>query len=329
MEKYEFHLVREMYQTAEVIRHLDVEKIGKFAEKITGPNIFATGEGSSRLFPSKKARYDSLKNGYDHAITSEGSTQALEYDLSSFTIVAVSNSGRTKEVVRLLESLRDSGHKELLAITAGTGSPIENNAHYTHVLDAGKELAVAATKTVVEQALVYDVALRLKNENALPDLNDLADQFHSALDTKISPEVVSIAADAKTIYWAGRNDGVAEELTLKTNEITRKQSDYLEGTYAVHGIEEIMDPRDIVFVMRPFDQESAKFNEVLCDGVGLEIVTVGPVASGDCSVEIADAGEFSSYLELAMGWNLLVEVGMALDVDLDHPKRARKVGNEL
>ena len=108
MEKYEFHLVREMYQTAEVIRHLDVEKIGKFAEKITGPNIFATGEGSSRLFPSKKARYDSLKNGYDHAITSEGSTQALEYDLSSFTIVAVSNSGRTKEVVRLLESLRDS-----------------------------------------------------------------------------------------------------------------------------------------------------------------------------------------------------------------------------
>jgi glucosamine--fructose-6-phosphate aminotransferase (isomerizing) len=29
-------------------------------------------------------------------------------------------------------------------------------------------------------------------------------------------------ANAGTIYFAGRNDGVAEELTLKTNEITRK-----------------------------------------------------------------------------------------------------------
>ena len=46
-----------------------------------------------------------------------------------------------------------------------------------------------------------------------------------------------------------RCDGVAEELTLKTNEITRKRSDFLEGTYAVHGIEEVMAPSDVVFVV--------------------------------------------------------------------------------
>jgi len=34
------------------------------------------------------------------------------------------------------------------------------------------------------------------------------------------------------------NNGVAEELALKTNEITRKKSAFLEGTFAVHGIEE-------------------------------------------------------------------------------------------
>ena len=57
-------------------------------------------------------------------------------------------------------------------------------------------------------------------------------------------------ARAGTIYFAGRNDGVAEELTLKTNEITRKKSDYLEGTYAVHGIEEVMNPDDVVILDR-------------------------------------------------------------------------------
>jgi glucosamine--fructose-6-phosphate aminotransferase (isomerizing) len=55
--------------------------------------------------------------------------------------------------------------------------------------------------------------------------------------------------ESATIYFAGYNDGVAEELTLKTNEITRKKSDFLEGTYAVHGIEEEMDTNDIVFVL--------------------------------------------------------------------------------
>jgi glucosamine--fructose-6-phosphate aminotransferase (isomerizing) len=32
---------------------------------------------------------------------------------------------------------------------------------------------------------------------------------------------------------------------------------------------------------------------------------------------------------LAAGWNLLVEIGLALQIDLDKPTRARKVGNEL
>ena len=36
----------------------------------------------------------------------------------------------------------------------------------------------------------------------------------------------------------------------------------------------------------------------------------------------------SPYIQLAAGWNLLVETGIALGVDLDHPRRARKVGNE-
>jgi glucosamine--fructose-6-phosphate aminotransferase (isomerizing) len=37
----------------------------------------------------------------------------------------------------------------------------------------------------------------------------------------------------------------------------------------------------------------------------------------------------TAYLELAAGWNLLVEVGVQTGIDLDKPVRARKVGNEF
>ncbi|NIA17213.1 MAG: sugar isomerase, partial [Planctomycetes bacterium] len=35
------------------------------------------------------------------------------------------------------------------------------------------------------------------------------------------------------------------------------------------------------------------------------------------------------YVYLSAGWNVLVEIGLALGIDLDKPQRARKVGNEL
>jgi glucosamine--fructose-6-phosphate aminotransferase (isomerizing) len=35
------------------------------------------------------------------------------------------------------------------------------------------------------------------------------------------------------------------------------------------------------------------------------------------------------YVFLNVGWNLLVEIGLAFGIDLDKPERARKVGNEF
>jgi len=43
---------------------------------------------------------------------------------------------------------------------------------------------------------------------------------------------------------------------------------------------------------------------------------------------IPDGGNWKNYLELAAGWNVLLEIGLALGIDLDKPVRARKVGNE-
>ena len=69
-------------------------------------------------------------------------------------------------------------------------------------------------------------------------------------------------------------DGVAEELTLKTNEITRKPSDYLEGTYAAHGIEEVMNAGDVVLWVDPIQDQEQKFEDVLAKGALVRGVAV-------------------------------------------------------
>lgn len=322
-------LVREMRETVDVIRNTSTDRIEQLAGVVTRSRVLFSGEGSSRIFPSKKVIYDALVSGYAETCASEGATQALEYDLSSHAVLAASNSGRTKEVVRLLRSLRESGHEELILVTAGESTPAGEYAHFTYRLDSGAERAVAATKTVVEQALVYDLLFRYRNQLKLPDLSSLADQFQHAIDAKMPESAGTALSGAGTIYWAGRNDGVAEELTLKTNEITRKPADFLEGTYAVHGIEEIMSKEDVVVLIRPFPAEEEKYREVLVEGVGMTVLAIAPKPTSFPTMIIPDGGEYAPYLELAAGWNLLVEIGSALGINLDKPERARKVGNEV
>ena len=145
----------------------------------------------------------------------------------------------------------------------------------------------------------------------------------------IAPEITEAIAAAGTIYFAGRNDGVAEELTLKTNEITRKKSDFLEGTYAVHGIEEVMNADDVVILINPFASELDKIKETLADGVGLKVIAVSDQETIFPTIQVKDVGQLQNYVYLAAGWNILVEVGIQLGIDLDKAERARKVGNEF
>ncbi|MDZ7372235.1 MAG: sugar isomerase, partial [candidate division KSB1 bacterium] len=238
----QFSLVQEMSDVVEVVRKFDPQRTQKVAEK-TGRvgRLLLTGEGSSRIFPAKNAVRKSLRWGLNTAVFTEGSRQAAEYDLQNFAVFCASNSGRTKEVVLLAQKLAQKGNPHRFGLTANSGTPLEKACMETFVLTCGWEQATAATKSVIEQALFYESILRHIGKRTNVDYGSLAAAIETALTMPVPAEIVAKAAQAPTIYFSGYNDGVAEELTLKTNEITRKKSDFLEGTYAVHGIEEVMD----------------------------------------------------------------------------------------
>lgn len=330
-KKYsKFLLVQEMMDTISVVRNFNTEQTKAVAQKIKSiGKLFLTGEGSSRIFPAKNAKRKALSWGVDIRIATDGSRQAALYDLSKFAVFLASNSGKTKEVITLAKKLAENGHQNRFGLSANKETLLEKNCNETFVLTCGWEQAVAATKSVVEQALFYESILwHIQNKNNYNG-TDLSKNIEQALTVQIDPKIIEIAAKAPTIYFAGYNDGVAEELTLKTNEITRKKSDFLEGTYAVHGIEEVMHQNDIVFVVDPIDEEIEKFQEVLVKGVGLKVIAIANRETPFDTVRVPDIGEFNPYVYLCTGWNLLVEIGLSIGINLDKPERARKVGNEF
>jgi glucosamine--fructose-6-phosphate aminotransferase (isomerizing) len=329
-EKYnKYALVKEMLETPAIINSFDPAAVAKFAPYVSShKGMFLTGEGSSRIFPAKRAISASLKKGIPVTILTEGSTQAEEYNLLDYAVFAASNSGQTKEVIRLATQLKKETHTAIIGLTANHKTKLEEIATGTHVLNCGKEDAVAATKSVVEQGLFYDALLRNLFGEKMDGLKDLSEKTEEALTLKIENEITDIIKKASIIYFAGRNNGVAEELALKTNEITRKKSAFLEGTFAVHGIEEVMDKSEVLIWIDPFEAEQEKFKECLVDGVGMNIIAVSSKKTIFPTIIIPDGGQYAEYVQLAAGWNVLVETGIALGIDLDKPVRARKVGNE-
>ena len=326
-----FALVQEMMQTVEVVKNFNPNLTKGIAEEIkSSGKLLLTGEGSSRIFPAKNAMRKAMTWGLDMSISTDGSRQSAQYDLSKLAVFCASNSGRTKEVVLLAKKLAAIGNAKRFALTANNDTLLEKECKKTFVLNCGWEQAVAATKSVIEQALFYESILwHIQSIDKMAECSKLPAFIEEALTLPISKEIIHLAVNAPTIYFAGYNDGVAEELTLKTNEITRKKSDFLEGTYAVHGIEEVMDKDDIVFVIDPMEEEIEKFQEVLVEGVGLKVVAIADRDTPFTTIRVPSSGEMNPYVFLSAGWNLLVEIGLALDIDLDKPERARKVGNEF
>ncbi|MFP4426553.1 MAG: SIS domain-containing protein [Spirochaetaceae bacterium] len=324
-----FALVREMIETVEVVRNFDLSRLE--GHTLISERLFLSGEGSSRIFPAKRFRAQALRDGASLETVVEGATQGLEYALAGYHVFIASNSGKTAEGVRLLRALREQnpGPLSITAIAATGEAPIPREADQAYILSCGKEEAVAATKSVVEQALYYDILYRILTEKRMIDFGSLAEAMDRALRVEISREIIDAAVKAPMIYFAGRNDGVAEELTLKTNEITRKKSDFLEGTYAVHGIEEVMREDELVVLVDPFPEEEEKFQTVLEEGVGLTVIAIADRETQFPTIRVAEAGVDAPYLQLLAGWNLLVEIGLATGIDLDKPERARKVGNEF
>ncbi|MBK7478879.1 MAG: SIS domain-containing protein [Bacteroidales bacterium] len=328
-EKYSsFSLIREMLETPGIIGAFDPKISERFVKPISAKKgIFLAGEGSSRLFPAKRAIWSNLKKDFMIPVITEGCTQSMEYKLDDFAVFLSSNSGQTKEVIRLANFLKAKNHKSVFGLTANRNTKLQELADDTHVLTCGKEEAVAATKSVVEQGLFYDSLLRNIRGEKMEGLGTLAGQTEEVLTSPIDKSITELLIKTDIIYFAGRDNGVAQEIALKANEITRKRSAFYEGTFALHGIEEIMNKDEVLIWVDPFDDDQDKFMECIVRGVGVHVIAISTKPIIFPTIVIPDGGQYAEYLQLAAGWNILVETGVALGIDLDHPKRARKVGN--
>ena len=324
-----------MLETERVCLDFDFGITEELSHKIGTDRVIFTGMGSSLIFPGKQAKNRAMKLNPSNRIESYFASDLFQYsDFEDTYVFLCSNSGKTKEVILLLDHVKSLGAK-CVAVTAVEDSILANRSDEKIILECGFERGVAATKSLVEQGLIYDSLIHhlANNQGKRVDFGSLKDELSKTAlvirnnaNLKLDENILATLVRSHHYFMVGLDNGVAEEIALKSYEIARKMALFYPDTHIVHGVEEAIDGNcAVIFQTSAFADYISDFQK-FSDKTNCQLIGIDNHSSlPGVNIEVNDT--FYNYCLLAAGWGLLRNVGNELKLDMDHPEKASKVGN--
>jgi len=262
-----------------------------------------------------------------------------DLDLSGSTALALSQSGRTPDVVRYLELARERG-AFTVAITNDPAAELAHAAEAVLPLDAGPEQAVAATKTYLNQV----AALGLLAAHAAGTGPDFAVQVREVADRlqAFVPELEAIITRAAVPFaFAGRmfvigrgaEFATAREIALKLLETCRVAAEPLTATDLAHGPVAALDPLFPVWTIASDDEMLPAVLEGAARAreTGAAIIAsgnaAGSVQGADYTLPVpaAPAPLLAPLLSVVPGQLFAWALARAKGLDPDEPRGLSKV----
>ena len=215
-----------------------------------------------------------------------------ELDMSGCTVLALSQSGRTRDVVEYVQRVRERG-AFTVAVTNDPESELAREADDVLPLVAGPELAVAATKTYLSTlAALGLLAAHSSGEGAtfaaqLRATVELMRSLIPALEGRIAAVAVPFAfAGRMFVVGRGAEYATAREISLKLLETCRVAAEPLTATAFAHGPVAALDSLFPVWAIASEDETLPAVLEAIARAKQAGATVI---ASGTAAQTIADA----------------------------------------
>ena len=264
-----------------------------------------------------------------------------EVDLRGSAVVALSQSGRTPDVVAYVERARAAGAL-CIALTNEPDSDLARAAGVVVSLRAGPERAVAATKTYTNELaalalLAGHAAGRGREiEGALSRTVDLiAATVEEAEDPVREAADLLASQECGRMFVVGRGPelATARETALKVTEVARVAAEPLSATGLAHGPVAALDPTFPVWIIVTND---AALPAVLAAAGRARDAGAMVLACGDAahlvqgaSIRFAVPGApmplLAPLLSVVPGQLFAGSLAIARGLDPDHPPNLQKV----
>lgn len=215
------------------------ERVGSFLRE-RKPRMIVTGARGSSDHAATFAKY--LIETRLNIITSSiglsiGSVYNIQVDFDQALFLAISQSGRSPDLIASVEKAK-AGGATTLAIVNDAESPLARLADYVIPLLAGDEKSVAATKTYLASvAAVAGLVAAWSNDDELArGLNELPNLMRSAWRAKWDDAIPAIV-QCGDLYVVGRGVGFgcAQEIALKFKETCGVHAEAFSAAEILHG----------------------------------------------------------------------------------------------
>jgi glucosamine--fructose-6-phosphate aminotransferase (isomerizing) len=241
------HLEQELREQPTALARL-IEKQRAYAEGTR--ELFARKDVqyiliASRGSSSNAARYAQYLLGRAHRVPVAFATPSLFtlYEqpprLDGALVIGISQSGKSPDVVEVVEEARRQG-RPTIALTNAPSSPLGRAADGVLKLEAGKEQAVAATKTYVNSlgAVALLFATTTGDSQALDELERIPERLARQLDRSWidATEIDRLGAvDGGTVVARGINYCTSFEIALKIRELSGLLFESYSAADLMHG----------------------------------------------------------------------------------------------
>lgn len=183
-----------------------------------------------------------LLETYFNLVTASAAPSVLtlygsELNVKNALVIGISQSGKSPDICDLMQAARNKG-AITLAIVNDIGSPLAKAAEYVTPMMAGKEQAVAATKSYIASLaiLVQLITFWSQDKTLLEVIGRLPERLSVALtmDWSLAISKLKLANDTLVL---GRGYGfpIAQEAALKFKETAVLHAEAFSGAEVLHG----------------------------------------------------------------------------------------------
>ncbi|HZO98446.1 MAG TPA: SIS domain-containing protein [Gaiellaceae bacterium] len=261
--------------------------------------------------------------------------------LDGAIVLGISQSGASPDVVAVLEEARAQG-RPTLAVTNDSGSPLAQAADVVLPLEAGRERAVAATKTYLNSlgavallfAEVGDDGVARAELACMPEALDAQIE----LSAEHGPSLEEYAGGVGlTVVARGVNYGTGHEIALKVRELSGLVTEAFSPADLMHGPVAAIRPGWPVLLVAPTGPARPSVEGVVgpLRARGARLLVVSDLAAtlrrADTRLPLVPGVPewLSPFTAVIPGQHVAVRLAGLRGLSLDRPRGLRKVTRTL
>jgi glucosamine--fructose-6-phosphate aminotransferase (isomerizing) len=305
--------------------------------RLTPPRAVVTCARGSSDHAATYAKY--LIEAYTGVLTSSAAPSVTSIyeahsDLSNVLFIAISQSGRSPDLLTAMNAAREGGALTV-ALCNTPGAPLMELADVAVPLHAGAETSVAATKSYIASlaAIAQLLACWSDDRELLRALPDTPALLARAWECDWSP-VVDTLRDAVNLFVVARGFGlgVAQEAALKLKETCGLHAEAFSSAEVKHGPMALVRAGFPVLAFTQADDTRAGIAELAAEFAarGARVLLSGTEAVGARTLPtVAAHPVIDPLLAIQSFYRAANALALARGLDPDSPPHLRKVTETL